>query len=979
MSPFPLRNRRSDRARLGAPARVLLLGLGTWLAGPVLPAQAPTPDPERLERLRRDQEELLRKAERLQGLMQRLLERYRRDGKAETRLLEEGLAHLERSGVLQEVAGIRDDLAATALSEAARKQREVIAGLERLLDILLERQSAQELDQQRQQAERQAMTARQLEQRQRELKATTEQLARGDQSQAERELVEALQQLARQQAGEAQQNRSDAGTRRPFLEAALERTEQLLAAQDRLEQALRDEANGAPAADRARQFDLGNLAQRTRELLSQVRGQARQDELAKAAEALQRAAAGTDQQALQQARDQLQALLQDPPKRRGGSEGPRADGEWQALRDQLQKLRQGNTEAERNELGKLAAAAGELAGKRQQEDRQQNQRDAATLAKDAGALAAQQPKTAPNGQPNPVPESLATAQRQLEAAGASAQQGDTNQAQQQLAEAQAALDRARQQDSEQHPDAERLAAAMAASAATAAQELRTAPAAAEAERKAAAALQQAEQQLRAAAEQLARHEAGAPRQAATPNAEAARPALQQAAEQLRAELQSATADRGPELAAAARRQQELQRTAEAVRQQLAGKQQEGAMAPAQADPANRQIEQAQQAMQAAEQQLGQGQQASAAERQQQAAEALQRAAERLQQNRPRQANTTESLHQQAAAQQQLEEEIARLAAELKERDAKDAQRATEQAEQAARRARQALEQGDTDTAEQQQERAAEKLEEAAEQLEEERDRYQDLRQEELLFKMKEELTAFLAKQEPLSRATLEAQQLAAREALSRAQKRQLNQIGEEELELQKRIQFLVDALDEDGNLVYQAVLRATVDDLGTLGERLGGRNPDPGRFTTLLQADVTRRAQDLLAALERERQRREQERKEQQQQQQQPKSQNRFNPQREKLVSLIAELEMLKRLEQDTARATQEQQVLVGARDDEQISETEVALIERLSHRHAEISTLFLRIKTGIEETLQAMQGEGGDPTEPQPNETNPRERRRGR
>ena len=48
------------------------------------------------------------------------------------------------------------------------------------------------------------------------------------------------------------------------------------------------------------------------------------------------------------------------------------------------------------------------------------------------------------------------------------------------------------------------------------------------------------------------------------------------------------------------------------------------------------------------------------------------------------------------------------------------------------------------------------------------------------------------------------------------------------------------------------------------------------------------------------------------------------------------------------------------------ISEAEVAVVERLSHRHAEISKLFLQIKAGIDETLEAMQakepegGEGG-------------------
>jgi hypothetical protein len=85
-----------------------------------LPAQN---DPEVLERLRRDQDEILRKAERLQSLMQRLVVRYEREQKPEqVKLLHDGLAHLDRSGILRDVASIREDIAATAFAEALSKQ-----------------------------------------------------------------------------------------------------------------------------------------------------------------------------------------------------------------------------------------------------------------------------------------------------------------------------------------------------------------------------------------------------------------------------------------------------------------------------------------------------------------------------------------------------------------------------------------------------------------------------------------------------------------------------------------------------------------------------------------------------------------------------------------------------------------------------------------------------------------------------------------
>ncbi|MFN9274560.1 MAG: hypothetical protein ACK6D2_02375, partial [Planctomycetota bacterium] len=127
--------------------------IGSWRTGSALllalaAAAAPAQqgpaqqDPEAMERLRRDQEEILRKAERLHGMMQRLQQRYEREQKPEqVKLLQEGVAHLERSGMLREVAGIRDDIAASAYAEARRQQAEDVAELERLNDILLARQT----------------------------------------------------------------------------------------------------------------------------------------------------------------------------------------------------------------------------------------------------------------------------------------------------------------------------------------------------------------------------------------------------------------------------------------------------------------------------------------------------------------------------------------------------------------------------------------------------------------------------------------------------------------------------------------------------------------------------------------------------------------------------------------------------------------------------------------------------------------------
>jgi exonuclease VII large subunit len=228
--------------------------------------------------------------------------------------------------------------------------------------------------------------------------------------------------------------------------------------------------------------------------------------------------------------------------------------------------------------------------------------------------------------------------------------------------------------------------------------------------------------------------------------------------------------------------------------------------------------------------------------------------------------------------------------------------------------------------------------------------------------MKEELQQFLQKQRPITAATIEAQ----KEPLSRPARRKLNQLGQEEQELGARIGFLVSGLAEEGNQVYRAVLDANRQDLEEIARRLLGRNPDPGSFTTMLQQDVERRTEDLLAALDRERKRREQEQRDQQQQQRDRQPQNKLQQQRERLVSLIAELEMLKQLELDTQRSANNLRTLVELRSDDAVSAAEVAMIERLADRHGEVTRLFLTIKAAVEQTLQSMEGSGepgsGDP-----------------
>lgn len=933
-------------------------------------AQGQAAGKQTIERLRRDQDEIMHKAERLKKLMLRLMKRYQREQKQEqVDYLKEGLAHLERSGVLSDVATIREDLESTAFTEALRKQRDVVADLERLLNILLARKSIENIDDEMKVVSEQTQTAAELWRRQRELIDNRQKTMASELSPAEQELADTLAKMRDAEQREADRNAQQAGTRRPFLESALSRIKELLNAQKRLESGLEDEASGRTPDAKTQAFDLGDLSEQVRQLQRDVRDQKQQQQLGKAGKEMQDAADAQDAQALQQARDRMDRLLETAPNLPNSpGEFKGRDPEWEKVRAESKAAQDVNSESGQQalkEVGKHAETNGE---QRDGEANQQNGSKSDKLSNAAKELSDRLKKSAPkpsgDEQGKQSADAVADAGKQLADAKKALDEGDTEKAGELVNKALSALDQARSKHRKENPDAARNAAKMAADARAAAQELANAPSQENAEQTAQTELDQAAKALRDVAKKVEdAREANEPAEA-KPAADKSRQSLEAAKEAIENALKDAAENNEAELDAAQQRQQQLAQQAQAAKQQMqqAGKQ--GDINQQQQQAAEKALDQAQKNMQKAESQLQKGQQAGAAEQQQQAAEQMQKAMDALQENREMTPEQKDQLAKQAKAQEELTEDIIKLAEDLKKRQNKDAERSAQEAADASRKAQRAMEEGDTEETERQQEKARDKLEEATDKLQEEKDRYQDLRQEELLFRMKDELTAFMEKQQPITEATKQFQTSSKGGRLSRPIRRKVNGLGEEEQSLAGKIEFLVTALTEEGNLVYQSVLSANLEDLREVARRLAGRAPDVGSFTTLLQDDIERRSVQLLEALEREMKRRDEERKEKQEQEQQekPKSKNKFNQQRKMLVSLIADLEMLKSLGGDTKEAMQNLTMLVEVRGDEAISEAEVSMIQRLAHRHNEITKLFVQIKAGVEEAMNA-QG-GGDEEE---------------
>jgi len=961
-------------------------------------AAAPAQD-DRLERLRRDQAEVLRKAERLKDLMGRLIVRFEREGRSEqVKLLKVGIAHLESSGMMDDAAAARRNLDSGAWASALRTQEQVLAELERLLAILLEHNSLEALQDEIDATSDLAATARELETRQSELQGLTAEASQTPPSAAEQAIQEQLQDLAREQRQAAEDSRQMAGQRLPVLEGALERLQSLLRAQSALEESAAREASGAPDPVQSEIFELGALQEKLRELNAQMRRGKELDRVAaeagSLADSVQR---GDDSGARRDARERLERSLADATRQR--SETDLVDQDLMSLSGELQKAGDRSDAEAIAELAQRIAEAARNAADANRTRAEQAGKDAAEAARQqAAGLRERAGGEAPSGEPRSgepssgeprsgeaaatdpqagaetspaertdseraaedAAKKLEVAADRLAKAMAAQRGGDRTEAQARVSEAQRTLDQGAQALRRSNPRAADRANEMASRSNQLAGDLRNARAAEEAEREAADALARAEQALREAADRLENPEATAEQRQQARNAmEQSRANLEAAQQQLQEALEQASVNTQQSAQAAAERQQQLQQAAQQTQSAMQQAAQNGDITPEQQQAAQQAMQQAQSSMQQAQQALEQNRPSQAAQAQQQAADQLDEARQNLEQGRATGEQQQQALQAMAEQQEQLRDEILRLRQMMEERQNREAQNALDRAADAAQKAQESMEQGDRQEALEQQQEAREALEEAAEALEEERDRYMDLRQEELMFRMKDELEEFLAKQEPITAGTAEIGESAASSGrVSRPSRKRLNQYGETERELAAKLAFVREALQEEGNQVFDFVLRSNQEDLESIADRLAGRAPDPGSYTVMMQKDVEERTRELLGALEEARQRREEERQQgeqQQQEQQQQEGENKFNQQRERLVELVAELKMLRKLEEKTAEQIRQMEVLLQGRSDD-ISEVDARLIERLANRHNEINSVFKNIKSQLEQALQPPQ-----------------------
>jgi len=898
----------------------LLLCLGTTAA----PALTATPqDDLTREQAALAEEQLLlhRQLLRLRETMVTLAQRLEVEGRVHAaELLRAGIAHLDtRAGdtearTLEEwMDRTREDIRAGRTNTALENQERILVNLANLLDILMDRQGLENLDKELERLKQVRAGLDQLANEEADLRKDTEQLREDSSNAAQEQLGEELSEALAEQrsilAASEEQSRSSGVF---DLEAFRSRLEALLAAQsvseevfanwdaeaqERLSQ-MRSPLEEARAA-RADQERLERGAAELRAAASALEKGEPSAELAQAAERAQRGARTSGRKAAQAVAEALAEALE-------AAEAASDDAQRRAAAEQV---------------GQSAAAMADQAQRAGQQGAAA-QEQAEALAKSMAEEDNAAGRTAER-----VLEALEDT-HDLEAASDALDKGiavQRNTAQ--------ALEASQDQGAEETRSLEREVASAAQR-----QDIDNADALAEA-------LQEAQAALNEAAEAARQGQPQAGRKAA----ERGTKALEKALAAVSQALTEATENR--DSAQQAELQERQEQLAEKM-DQLEALTSEGSMDPATEQSVQEALSQAQQAMQDASSQMGpKGSRTSSQQAQREAIDQMEKARREAEAGvQPQTQEQRERAQEQAQRQKAIEQMLLELAKLNEERESPLAQPDLEAAAKSASEASESLSVGDLDQAQKQEEKTEQEIRDALDDLDEEEEQYQRLRQEELLFRVAEEVQAMLDMLEEQMRATEEiAASRAGRTRVSRSDRARLRNTGREFEAIAQRAGQVRNAIEEEGIVVFTEIVRNVESDLVRIARDMGEAGGyQSGERIQAIQEDVHRNLTWLRDALKKELSDRQQDQGEEEQQ---GAGGGSGPPQKPPLVPDVAELKLLRMMEMEVL-AKLEQQLKLHPELAGPIEDLDPLLLEdisRLAYQHNRISELFVLFRQRLE------------------------------
>ena len=291
------------------------------------------------------------------------------------------------------------------------------------------------------------------------------------------------------------------------------------------------------------------------------------------------------------------------------------------------------------------------------------------------------------------------------------------------------------------------------------------------------------------------------------------------------------------------------------------------------------------------------------------------------------------------------------------------QDASEKMEQAAEN----LDQGNPDEAEQNQEEALAKLQQQEEELREEEESLEELKREQELVSLVKELTETKDAQLEINTATAAVQRERPAGRLSRRRRASLQRMVEplarQEGDLSDKVTTLIGRLEEESSRVFTFMLKNVSADMQQVRDLLLELETDS--FTQFLQKGVVDDIERMIASLEEQlevmkRQRQQQQQQQQQQDQQQPQQQN------EALVSMLAELLMLKNLQLEINRQTGQLEDLRQSNDGSGDSGQWSRALDRLQQRQGNVGRLVVELAEDFRKAQEESQGGPGGAEEPE-------------
>ena len=870
---------------------------------------SPAPCQNDFDPLVKEQARLEERFRYLQDLMKRLAGRYAAEEGEEhhKRLLEAGLDFIKSSKVQNLLVEAKNDLEAGRTFSARKKQKEAEARLQDLYDLLLERRKTRDFEKEALRQEENLKAIESLLGEERKLQEKTRKTLENSLSPLEKELLRKLEELVRRQESLARKTESLQPPGTPALEDVLQGLKELSRKIGAVRKNLSPGGKG-----RGLLQEVKDLIQKQKELGKALGEGEKERETAALLRSLAARAKALPSKG--PARESDAALLAQEAAE--AASAPGAPPELAKALEEFRKLAADPKAADRISvlLEKGAARkekeAAAKTGKLEKAYKDQARAAAAAAAKAGGSF----PKTAKHLKK--ASDRNLSASKDV-AGGARDQAAAWNeQAMLELEQALAAL----QAEGADPGRSLREAASKARSLARRLQEEGIS--------------KEGAKKVRGAAEDL---DKGGDRadekdwKEADKSAEAGKAKVDQVVKALSKELQKRLAGALAEAKKAAQAQKALEEETAVVQKEVEKAAGEGKLTPGQKEGVSSAMKEARKAMEEARKGLDNSRFEGARKAQEKAAQALARAKENLRNRHRPGRKTREALNKLAKEQEEIRKRILQLARRMDPRKDGEPKRDLEQAAQSASQASSGLRQGDSKGAQKKEEETRRKLDEARKKVAKKRDHYLNLRQEELLLNMKQELQKILVAHREVQRET-KAVDLRIEERnglVGRATRRALRRLAGKEKDLAGSCSFIRKNLEKEGSLVFSRVLLETEQDLGEIARLLTSRPPVTGTLVQGIQEDVARNMERLLSALKREMARRKQNRRK-------PSSNRGRN--RKKLVPDVAELKMLKSIQEDLMQRTRNLEEEAGVPGAESLIQAE---LERLANRQNDVNQVF--------------------------------------